>query len=260
MRIAICLEYDGQDYCGWQSQPSGCGIQDALESALEKLALHKVRVITAGRTDSGVHALAQIVHFDTETLRSEESWVRGVNAHLPQSIRVQWAKKVDVRFHARFDAQARSYQYLLSNKATPPAILAARAGWFYLPLNLIRMQEAANYLVGEHDFSAFRAADCQAKSPIKHLYQAEIQAINNYLIVSFTGNAFLHHQVRNMMGALIYIGKGKYPPAYIKTLLDARDRTVSPPTFSPDGLYLTGVKYDSMWGLSDTQRQLNVII
>jgi len=259
MRIALCLEYDGQSYCGWQSQPSGCGIQDALEGALEVLALHKVRVIAAGRTDTGVHALSQIVHFDTETMRPEDSWVRGVNAHLPKTLRVQWAKEVDARFHARFDAQARSYQYLLINQATAPAIMAGKAGWFHLPLNLSLMREAASHLVGEHDFSAFRAADCQAKSPIKHLYQADIQVINAHFIFSFSGNAFLHHQVRNMMGALIYIGKGKYPPAYIQTLLDARDRTMSPPTFSPDGLYLTGVKYDQIWDLPDTHRQLKMV-
>src|SRR5450830_832001 len=254
MRIALCLEYDGQHFCGWQSQPSGCGIQDALEKALEVLALHKVRVITAGRTDTGVHALSQIVHFDTETLRAEDSWVRGVNAHLPNTIRVQWAKEVDSRFHARFDAQARSYQYLLINQPTAPAILSGKTGWFHLPLNVSWMREAASYLVGEHDFSAFRAADCQAKSPIKHLYHADIQAYGTSLIFSFSGNAFLHHQVRNMMGALIYVGKGKYQPDHIKTLLEARDRTASPPTFSPDGLYLTGVKYDSMWSLPDTHR------
>jgi tRNA pseudouridine38-40 synthase len=260
MRIALCLEYDGQDYCGWQSQPAGCGIQDALERALAVLALHKVRVITAGRTDTGVHALSQVVHFDTETIRPEESWVRGVNAHLHRTLRVQWAKNVDPRFHARFDAQARSYQYLLVNQATAPSILAGKAGWFHLPLNVSHMQEAASYLLGEHDFSAFRAADCQAKSPIKHLYQADIQTIDKYLIFSFSGNAFLHHQVRNMLGALIYIGKGKYPPSHIKTLLDAQDRTMSPPTFSPDGLYLTGVKYEAMWGLPETHRQLKIII
>jgi len=260
MRIALCLEYDGQGYCGWQSQLAGCGIQDALESALEILALHKVKVIAAGRTDTGVHALSQIVHFDTETMRPADSWVRGVNAHLPKTLRVQWAKEVDARFHARFDAQTRSYQYLLINQPTAPAIMTGKAGWFHLPLNLSLMREAASHLIGEHDFSAFRAADCQAKSPIKHLYQADIQAISNYLIFSFSGNAFLHHQVRNMMGALIYIGKGKYSPAYIKTLLDARDRTMSPPTFSPDGLYLTGVKYDPMWSLPETHRQLKIVV
>jgi tRNA pseudouridine38-40 synthase len=260
MRIALCLEYDGQNFCGWQSQPSGCGIQDALEKALEVLALHKVRVSAAGRTDTGVHALSQVVHFDTETMRPEDSWVRGVNAHLPKTLRVQWAKEVDARFHARFDAQARSYQYLLVNQATAPAIMSGKAGWFHLPLNLSQMREAASSLIGEHDFSAFRAADCQAKSPVKHLYNADIEADGSSLIFSFSGNAFLHHQVRNMMGALIYVGKGKYPPDHIKTLLEARDRTASPPTFSPAGLYLTGVKYDPIWNLPNTHRQIKNVI
>lgn len=260
MRIALCLEYDGQNFCGWQSQPSGCGIQDALEKALEVLALHKVRVIAAGRTDTGVHALSQVVHFDTDTVRPEDSWVRGVNAHLPKTLRVQWAKEVDARFHARFDAQARSYQYLLINQPTAPAIMSGKAGWFHLPLNLDSMKEAASYLLGEHDFSAFRAADCQAKSPVRHLYQVDIQAHGANLIFSFSGNAFLHHQVRNMMGALIYVGKGNHPPEYIKLLLEARDRKVSPPTFSPDGLYLTCVKYDATWNLPNTHRQIKIVI
>ena len=258
MRIALALEYDGGGFCGWQSQPSGCGIQDKLEQALLVMAGHTLRVTAAGRTDTGVHALCQIVHFDTETMRPMGAWVRGVNAHLPKSLRVLWAQEVDGLFHARFDAERRSYQYLLANQPVAPAILAGKTGWFHLPLNVQAMQTAAAYLVGEHDFSAFRAAECQAKSPVKQLYRAQIRQLGSNLLFDFCANAFLHHQVRNMVGALVYVGKGNYSPEFMSTLLQSRDRTKSPPTFSPEGLYLTGVKYDAKWNIPATQRSLSL--
>jgi tRNA pseudouridine38-40 synthase len=258
MRIVLGLEYDGSGFCGWQSQASGLAVQDCLEQALHILAGHEVRVAAAGRTDSGVHALSQVVHFDTVTERPLSAWVRGVNAHLPSSLRVLWAQPVDAEFHARFSAERRSYQYLLVNQPVAPAILHGRAGWFHLPLDVAAMQEAANYLVGEHDFSAFRAAECQAKSPIKQLHCAEVQRKGNHVLFDFSANAFLHHQVRNMIGALIYVGKGKHRPEHMRELLLCRDRTQSPPTFSPDGLYLTGVGYNARWDLPDTQRSLSL--
>lgn len=253
MRVALGVEYNGAEYYGWQSQTGGHTVQDTLEQALQILAGHPVRVAAAGRTDTGVHALCQVVHFDTLTVRPVSAWVRGVNAHLPVSVRVIWAKIVDDHFHARFDAMARSYQYVLMNQAVAPAIMAGRAGWFHLPLDVDAMREAADLLRGEHDFSAFRAADCQAKSPIKTMHQASIQQSGARIAFNFTANAFLHHQVRNMVGALIYIGKGKYPPNYMSELLKSRDRTKSPPTFSPDGLYLVGVKYDEKWNVSESE-------
>ncbi len=256
MRIALGIEYNGSEYFGWQSQSGGHTVQDTLEQALQVLAGHYVRVAAAGRTDTGVHALCQVVHFDTLTARPISAWVRGVNAHLPVSVRVIWAKVVDDSFHARFDAIARSYQYVLMNQAVAPAIMAGRAGWFHLPLDVSAMQVAANYLRGEHDFSAFRAADCQAKSPIKTMHQASINEIGTRIEFNFTANAFLHHQVRNMVGALIYIGKGKYAPEYMLELLQSRDRTKSPPTFSPDGLYLVGVKYDKKWNVSESESRI----
>ena len=259
MRLALGLEYDGAGFCGWQSQAGGCGVQDSLERALHVMAGHTLRVTAAGRTDTGVHALCQVVHFDTSTERPLNAWIRGVNATLPKTLRVLWAKEVDERFHARFDACQRSYQYLLVNQPVAPAVMAGKAGWFHLPLNVALMSEAASYLVGEHDFSAFRAAECQAKSPIKQLHRAEVRNIGDCLLFDFCANAFLHHQVRNMVGALIYVGKGNYKPEYIKQLLQSRDRTKSPPTFSPDGLYLAGVGYDAKWGLPDTQRSLRVL-
>jgi tRNA pseudouridine38-40 synthase len=264
MRIVLGLAYDGTNFCGWQSQPSACGVQDALESAITRIAQQTIRVHAAGRTDTGVHALSQVVHFDTNAIRPMSAWVRGVNAHLPATVRVEWAHEVDDGFHARFSAFQRSYQYLLYNAAVAPALMATKAGWFHLPLNFSAMSEAAGYLVGEHDFSAFRASECQAKTPIKHLHKAEVKVMGQYFIFDFSANAFLQHQVRNMIGALIYVGKGAYPPVYIKELLQKCDRTLSPPTFSPSGLYLTGVGYDAKWGLpiksSGTQRGMQVLI
>lgn len=258
MRIALALEYDGTHFCGWQSQANGGGVQDCLEQALQHMAGHALRVTAAGRTDSGVHALCQIVHFDTGTARPLSAWVRGVNAHLPPALRVLWARQVDELFHARFSAERRSYQYLLINEPVAPAILHGRAGWFHMPLDVALMQQAAGYLVGEHDFSAFRAAECQAKSPIKHLYQAQVEQSGRYIVFSFRANAFLHHQVRNMVGALVYVGKRKHAPAHLRDLLRQRDRTQSPPTFAPQGLYLTGVVYAEQWDLPVTQRSLNL--
>lgn len=259
MRVALGLEYDGVSYCGWQSQANGLAVQDSLEFALQKIANHTLRVSAAGRTDTGVHALSQIVHFDTLTKRPMMAWVRGVNANLPKDIRVLWAQEVDERFHARFSAEQRSYQYLLINQPVSPAVMAGKAGWFHLPLNLQVMQAAVECLLGQHDFSAFRAAECQAKSPIKLMHRAEVKQIGNSFIFDFCASAFLHHQVRNMVGALVYIGKGKYRAEYMKELLESRNRRLAPPTFSPAGLYLTGVGYDVKWGLPDTERHLNFL-
>jgi tRNA pseudouridine38-40 synthase len=259
MRIALGVEYDGTPYCGWQSQTNACGVQDYLEAAISNIANHGIRIHAAGRTDTGVHALAQIVHFDTETVRPESAWVRGVNAFLPASIRVLWAKAVAEEFHARFSAQQRKYQYLLVNAAVAPAIMANKAGWYHLPLNVAAMQTGIAFLQGEHDFSAFRASECQAKSPIKNLQIATVQKFGEQLVFEFSANAFLQHQVRNMVGALIYVGNGKQPPTMIQDLLIQKNRTLSPPTFSANGLYLVGVQYDGKFGLPNTQRSLSGI-
>lgn len=260
MRIALGIEYNGSGFCGWQSQPGGCGIQDQLESALAGIAGHPLRVTAAGRTDTGVHALGQVVHFDTEAKRPESAWVRGTNATLPKSIRVQWAKEVDVDFHARFCAERRSYTYWLVNQPVAPAIMADKAGWFHAPLDIEAMEKAAAYLQGEHDFSAFRAAECQAKTPIKQMYEAGVSRQGNNVLFDFSANAFLHHQVRNMVGALVYIGKGNYPPTFILELLQSRDRSLSPPTFSASGLYLTAVGYNEKWSIPESKRTLGLIL
>lgn len=263
MRIALAIEYDGAPYCGWQSQSNLCGVQDFLEKAVQNIAEHVIRIHAAGRTDTGVHGLSQIVHFDTDTVRPDNAWVRGVNAFLPESIRVLWAKVMDKtvgdEFHARFSAQQRRYQYLLVNTAVAPAIMASKAGWYHLPLDVLAMQAAIVYLRGEHDFSAFRASDCQAKSPIKNLQIATVKQYGEQFMFEFAANAFLQHQVRNMMGALIYVGNGKHAPTFIQQLLTQKDRTLSPPTFSPNGLYLAGVQYDQKFNLPNTQRSLTLI-
>ena len=259
MRVALGLEYDGAPYLGWQSQSNRRGVQDALEASIHAVSGHAIRIHAAGRTDTGVHALTQIVHFDTEINRPISAWVRGVNAFLPASIRVLWANVVDEEFHARFSAHQRRYQYILINTPVAPAINATKAGWYHAPLELAAMQAGMAFLQGEHDFSAFRASECQAKSPIKHLQIATVKQHGDYFVFEFAANAFLQHQVRNMVGALIYVGNGKNLPEFIKELLKQKNRTLSPPTFSPNGLYLAGVQYDEKFGLPNTQRQLTLI-
>ncbi len=249
VRVALGLEYDGSHFCGWQTQPEACAVQNALETALSQIASELIVVASAGRTDSGVHAWAQVVHFDTTAQRPESAWVRGVNALLPPSVAVCWARVVAPTFHARFSAQARRYRYLLLNRPTRPAMASGRVGWFHAPLDLESMREAADFLIGEHDFSAFRAAECQAKTPVRTLSELSIQRQNECLIFDLRANAFLHHMVRNIVGALVYVGKGKHPPDWVAELLQARERKFAAPTFAPDGLYLSGVEYPAHWGI-----------
>lgn len=249
MRVALGVEYDGKPYCGWQSQPGGMTVQDTLQQALSQIAAMPVSVIAAGRTDTGVHALEQVVHFETQAVRPLTAWVRGVNTLLPDSIAVRWAHFVPDEFHARFSAQGRSYRYLLINRPVRSAVHAGKAGWFHLPLDIALMREAAQYLLGEHDFSAFRAAECQAKSPVKCLNKIDIYQDGEMLVFDLAANAFLHHMVRNLVGCLVYVGKGKYPPSWLAEVLAGRERRLAAPTFSPDGLYLRHIQYDAQWGL-----------
>lgn len=243
MKLALGLAYDGSAFCGWQSQPSGCGVQDVLQRALSEIAAHPVSVVCAGRTDTGVHALEQVVHFETEAQRPLQAWVRGVNALLPAAVAVQWACEVEPEFHARFLAERRCYRYILHNHPVRPAIWAGRAGWFHQPLDVQLMQQGAQLLLGEHDFSAFRAAECQAKSPVKTLYRAEVTRQGDYILFYFCANAFLHHMVRNLVGSLVYVGKGRHEPGWLAEILLGRDRAMAAPTFAPDGLYLERVIY-----------------
>ena len=251
MRIALGLEYCGSNFRGWQSQAGGRTVQDALQSALGAIAGEPVSVICAGRTDAGVHASQQVVHFEAPVARPLTAWVRGVNSHLPEGVAVRWAQPVADEFHARFSARGRRYRYLLLNRPQRPALWHGRVGWFHWPLDLALMQDAAGRLLGEHDFSAFRAAECQAKSPIKTLVRADVRQQGSLFIFDFEASAFLHHMVRNLVGSLVYIGKGTQPPNWIDALLLAKDRKLSAPTFSPDGLYFRGPIYEPHWQLPD---------
>ncbi len=254
MRIALGIEYDGSGFVGWQTQPGGGAVQDALEQALGAMAGHPVRVVAAGRTDRGVHALAQVVHFDTDAARPESAWVRGVNAMLPAALAVLWARPVEPEFHARYSAQARVYRYVLLNRPVRPALAARHAGWFHLPLDVARMREASRHLVGEHDFSAFRAAECQATTPVRVLHALDIEAHGERIDFVLRANAFLHHMVRNLVGSLVYVGKGKHPPQWIAEVLASRDRSRAAPTFGAEGLYLERVEYPARWSLPEAAR------
>lgn len=252
MRIALGLEYDGWGFCGWQSQSDVPSIQDALESAIGEIAGVTVRVHAAGRTDTGVHALRQVVHFETDAERPLTAWVRGVNRHLPDAVAVNWARAVPDDFHARFSATGRHYRYLLLNRPTRPALGSGRVGWFARPLELSPMRTAAAALIGEHDFSAFRAAECQARSPLKTLHRLDVSCADGLITFDLHANAFLHHMVRNIVGALVYVGAGRESPGWLGQLLALRDRSRAAPTFAADGLYLSGVDYDPAWGLPVT--------
>lgn len=258
MRVALGIEYAGFAFCGFQSQPSRCGVQDALERALGEIAGHPVSVAAAGRTDAGVHAVSQVVHFDTQAVRPDAAWVRGVNSHLPPQAAVLWSYPVPDHFHARFAATARHYTYLLVNRGERPGLLAGRVGWYHHPLDIDAMRAGAAQLLGSHDFSSFRAAECQAKSPVKTLSRAAVAREGTLMRFDFSANAFLQHMVRNIVGALIAVGTGKRPPSWIGELLAARDRTQGAATFAPGGLYFAGADYAERFGLPPTVRSVTL--
>ena len=251
-RIALGLQYDGSPWHGWQTQPHGRTVQDVLESALAKFCQAPIATTCAGRTDAGVHALSQVVHFDTPVSRENFSWVRGVNAFLPDSIAVQWATEVEggeQGFHARFSALTRTYHYVIYNYPVRSPLCEGRAGWVFRPLDVALMEDAAQALIGEHDFSAFRAAECQAASPVRTLHKISIKRHGDRVLITLNANAFLHHMVRNIVGSLIQVGVGNRPVAWMAALLISRQRELAAPTFSPDGLYLAKVDYDARWAL-----------
>lgn len=256
MRVALGIEYAGSSFCGFQSQPSGCGVQDALQRAVTAIAGQPITVVAAGRTDAGVHAALQVAHFDTTADRPRSAWVRGVNAHLPATVSVLFAQPVADDFHARFSATARHYTYLLLNRPERPGLFATRVGWYHRPLDAVAMHTAAQALTGAHDFTSFRAAGCQAKSPVKTLRHAAVSTHGDLLRFDFTANAFLHHMVRNIVGALVAIGAGRMPVIWMAELLAARDRTRGAPTFAADGLYFAGADYDARFGLPCTVRDV----
>jgi tRNA pseudouridine38-40 synthase len=256
MRIALGVEYAGQGFCGFQSQPDHCGVQDALERAIAAIAGHPVRVVACGRTDAGVHAMSQVVHFDTDANRPATAWIRGVNAHLPPTVGVLWSQPVGASFHARFGATQRHYTYLLQNRAERPALHAGAVGWYHAPLDVGAMADGAAHLLGTHDFSSFRAAECQASTPVKTMTRLAVGRRDNFIRFEFSANAFLQHMVRNIVGTLVYVGAGRQSSASVAHLLAARDRTQAAPTFSAAGLYFAGADYDPSHGLPATVREV----
>lgn len=248
-RIALGIEYDGSRYCGWQYQDHSPSVQEKVEQALAFVANHEVRVSCAGRTDTGVHALGQVVHFDTDAVRSDHAWVLGGNANLPEDITVLWAKQMPANFHARFSAVRRLYRYVIFNRPMRPAILAKRVSWEYRPLQIERMREATQYLIGEHDFSSYRALACQAKSPVRTLHRLDISRHCDMVILELEANGFLHHMVRNIAGVLMKIGAGEADPAWAREVLEQRDRTQGGVTASPHGLYFVTAYYPDQYSI-----------
>jgi tRNA pseudouridine38-40 synthase len=251
-RIAVALEYDGAPFAGWQTQQAGVSsVQHTAEAAFSRIAAEPVSLICAGRTDAGVHALGQVAHFDTQAIRAERSWILGANSNLPDSISVRWARAVPGHFHARYSAEARTYRYLILNRLGRSALAAQRAALIYRPLDVERMRAAAAMLLGEHDFSAFRAAECQARSPIRRLSALEVTRCGDQVIIDTTANAFLQHMVRNLVGLLLDIGVGKAPPEWAAEVLAGRDRTRSAPTAPAAGLYFWKVTYPRAFALPE---------
>ena len=251
MRLALGISYNGQPYEGWQSQSSGRTVQDHLQAALARFTTQAISTVCAGRTDAGVHALMQVVHLDTPLQREEFSWVRGTNTFLPPDIAVQWACAVPDTFHARNSALRRRYAYVVLESVVRPSVEAGRVGWVFRPLDALAMEAAAAHLIGEHDFTSFRASSCQSHTPVKTLYAIQISRRGAYWRFDFEGNAFLHHMIRNVMGCLLQIGQGLQPPDWMGQVLAARDRDAAAPTFSPDGLYFLGPVYDAAFGLPE---------
>ena len=249
MRIALGIDYDGSDFCGWQRQTTGRTVQGCLEKALSAVADHAVNVVCAGRTDTGVHATGQVIHFDTGAQRDTEAWMRGVNSNLPTDIRVQWATEMDAAFHARFSARRRSYRYVILNRPVASALLRNRACWVYQPLDAPIMTVAAGYLLGEHDFTSLRAAACQAKNPVRTIHKLDVSRRGDFIYIDVTANAFLHHMVRCIVGVLIAVGTGEQTPEWVGRMLGMRDRAAGGITAPAAGLYLTGVEYEPQFPL-----------
>ena len=253
-RVALAFEYDGRGFHGWQYQKSGVrSVQGELTQAVSKVADHPVELVCAGRTDAGVHASYQIAHFETPSVRNPRSWVMGINTSLPQDVAVHWAGNGVDDFHARFSATYRRYRYVIYNHAVRPGILHGQVSWTFRPLDAALMHQAAQFLCGEHDFSSFRAAGCQSRSPTRFLEAIEVTRKGNFVVIDVQANAFLHHMVRNIAGALMSVGAGKQRPAWIREILEARDRTVAGVTAPPHGLYLVDVGYPEGFSIPAAQ-------
>lgn len=249
MKIALGIEYDGSQYFGWQKQQHVASVQETLEIALSKVANEPISIFCAGRTDTGVHATGQVIHFETDSLRKITAWTLGVNANLPTDIAVKWAKQVDEDFHARFSALARRYRYIIYNHPYRQAILNKGVSHYYPDLDENKMHNAAQVLLGENDFSAFRASHCQSLSPNRNVHHIKVSRQNRYIIIDIQANAFVHHMVRNIVGSLIEVGYGNQPEEWIRFLLSSKDRTLAGATAKSDGLYLVDVIYPESYQL-----------
>ncbi len=243
MKVVLGLEYDGRDFCGWQWQPNCRSVQKTLENALSFVADEPVSAVCAGRTDAGVHALGQVVHFEARAERAVHSWIMGGNSRLPPSIRIVWARPVERNFHARSSAIARYYRYVILNRPVYSALYHGLMTWCHQPLNVESMIQASRVFIGEHDFTSFRAQACQSNSPCRRLYHIGIRREDERIVIDVVGNAFLYHMVRNIAGILIEIGAGKKPPGWTEQVLRAKDRKQAGVTAPPDGLYLAGIYY-----------------
>ena len=250
-RLALGVSYRGGAYRGWQSQPGGHTVQDALEAALTAFVDQPVKTVCAGRTDAGVHAFNQVVHLDSPVEREPFSWLRGTNRYLPQDIALQWCRTVPDGFHARVHARGRRYRFLLLEAPLRPALESGGVGWSFRPLQAAPMREAAAHLIGEHDFSSFRSSECQARSPVKTLRAIDISRRGAYWRFDFDGSAFLHHMVRNLMGCLLAVGSGRQAPGWMAEMLAARSRDAAAPTVPADGLYFAGPYYDAQLQLPE---------
>lgn len=252
-RIMITCAYDGSSYHGWQKQPGKIAtIESIMQQAIEKIALHEVQLIACGRTDKGVHALRQMLHFDTSVKRPLSAWVRGVNCYLPRDIAVRNAQIVPANFHARFSALSRAYRYLLYSARQRPVMRRDKVAWVFYPLVVEKMQQAAQLLIGEHDFSSFRSPYCQARSPIKRLMHAQVYPTDDMIAFDFVADGFLHHMVRNMVAALVEVGRGRLSVPGLAKLLASKNRQLAPPTFSAQGLYFLGAHYPPQFNLQPT--------
>jgi tRNA pseudouridine38-40 synthase len=249
VRLAVGLEYDGSAYAGWQTQAHSPSIQEAAERAFARVADHPLSLTCAGRTDAGVHAFGQVAHFDTHSVRTPRAWVLGATAALPEDVSVQWAAEVPNDFHARYSALARTYRYVIVNRASRPALERHRACWVHRALDVPRMTDAAAYLVGEHDFSSFRSSECQSRTPIRRVEAIDVRRLGDHIEIDVRANAFLHHMVRNIAGLLIRIGGGDEEVGWARSVLEARDRRLSAPTAPASGLYLMEVRYPDAFGL-----------
>ncbi len=259
MRIALGIEYDGSQYHGWQKQPGLHTVQGSIESAIQQVAQQPIEVVCAGRTDTGVHAVGQVLHFDTTVKRNLHSWIHGTNTFLSKDVCVRWAKEVPEDFHARYSAQSRTYRYIICDESIRPALFRRNVTWIYRKLNHEHMAEGVKYLIGEHDFTSFRASDCQSLSPMRFVKAVSVTRYQRYVQIEITANAFLHHMVRNIAGVLMAVGTGKRRPSWVQEVLEAKDRRLGAETAPPYGLYFVNAEYPEIYQIPESNHSIGLL-